>query len=160
MGVLSRYSYVLILVLLVAGTTGAAVWTANVAMGVGALVIAALLACFWVAARRGVPIPANPERRIQRARSAGRPLVVHFFSDYSLSCLVQRLMATPLERRYRGQVDFVYIDVNQAAARSVMEAYQARMGDYLLFDRLGNASGKTRRLSVERLAQLGVKRAK
>jgi len=159
MRVVSRYSFVLIMILVVTGTTVAAVWTASVAMGVGALVLAALLAIFWVAARRGVPVPANPQKRIQRARAAGRPLVVHFYSDFSLTCLVQRLRATPLERRYRGRCEFIYIDVNQAAAIPVMEAFQAAMGDYLLFDQQGKESGKTRWLAEEHLSKLWQERA-
>lgn len=150
----SRYSFVLILILVVTGTTVAAVWTASVAMGVAALVIAALLTVFWVAARRGVPIPANPQKRIQRARSAGRPLVIHFYSDWSLVCLVQRLHAASFERQYRGRCEFLYIDVNQAAALPVMQAYRAAMGDYLLFDQEGNESGKTRWLAGEHLSKL------
>jgi len=159
MRVVSRYSFVLIMVLVVTGTTVAAVWMASVAMGVGALVTAAILTVFWVAARRGVPVPANPQKRIQRARTAGRPLVIHFYSDFNLICLFQRLKAASVERQYRGRCDFIYIDVNQGAAIPVMEAYQAKMGDYLLFDQQGNESGRTRWLAGEHLSKLILEQA-
>ncbi|HEY8346706.1 MAG TPA: hypothetical protein VIL07_05435 [Symbiobacteriaceae bacterium] len=157
---LSRYSFVLITLIAVTATAGYAIWRAETVVGMAAVILAAFLSIFWVAARRGGAVVANPERRIQRLRGGGRPLVVHFFSDYSLRCLVQRLVAAPAERAFRGRCEFVYVDVNQAAAYPVLESLGANLGDFVLFDEQGNLAGKTGWLTRQRLAELCAQRAR
>lgn len=156
---LTQYSYVLLGVLLVAALTGYAVWAAHVALGVAAVVLAAMLTAFWVAARRGVPMPANPEKRIQRARTEGRPLVVHLYSDFSLRSLVQRVAVSSTEHAYRGKCEFIYIDVNHPGAEAVMAALKAGPGDFVLFDQHGRQTDRTLWLSSRHLEPLLIRKA-
>lgn len=86
---LSRNTYVLgSLVVVAAGIYFALYPNANQNLiGTGTLILATLLLIFWVAVRRGSLTPPNPAKRVRRALGAGRPLVVHFYSDFSLSLI-------------------------------------------------------------------------
>lgn len=138
MNFLSRYSYAVLTVLLVALGTGVATQsTRPEAWGMGTLTLAAVLIIFWVLARRGALTPVNPEKRIRRSRSSVRPVVVHFYSDWDMVSLFKRSLAARVEKEYKGRFDWIFIDVNHPDADSAAEYTDAGLGDYVLYDAAG-----------------------
>lgn len=112
------------------------------------LVLTAAFATYWVVVRRGALTPADPRKKLKRSRSGTRPTVLHFYSDFSLSCLLSRPLVAPLERQYRGRCEFIYVDVGHPDAAGMMEELKAQMGDWFLFDRTGKLVGHRRRLAA------------
>ncbi len=156
---LSQYSYVILSAIILIATIAYAVVSANMAFGVLAtLVTLAVLVIWWVGARRGAVTPVNPEKRIRRARGAGRPLVVHFYSDWSLGSLLRRPFTAKTERTYKGPVEFLYISMTHHEARLAASSVEADLGDWLLFDAAGNLVERTKSLTEEKVKGL-LKRA-
>ncbi|MDB4897921.1 MAG: hypothetical protein JWN15_4183 [Firmicutes bacterium] len=156
MAAVRRYSYVLVSLVLVGALVGYAIRAANATSGLLSLVVAAFLVIFWVVARRHLPMPANAEKRIRRARQSTRPVMVHFYSDYNLGCLLKRVLAAGAERGFRGRFDFIYIDMNHPEAAGVARSLQARLGDFVLFDATGREvahSGLISGQSLERVLE-------
>lgn len=152
MSFLSRYSYLLLsVVLLCVGIAAALTLAPGYAYGIGTMLLGAVLVSYWVAARRGALTPVNPSKRIRRARSAGRPVVVHFYSDWSLGCLLKRPLVAKAERQHRGHFDFIYIDVNLPDGEATADELQAGTGDFVLFDAAGTMAETTGRITVEKL---------
>lgn len=152
MSFLSRYSYLLLsIVLLCAGTAMALVLEPGYVYGIATLLLGGALVMYWVAARRGALTPVNPSKRIRRGRASTRPVVVYFYSDFSLGCLLKRLLVAGAERQHKGHFDFIYIDINLPDGDATAEEYQAGTGDFILFDAAGNLVLKTGRITVENL---------
>jgi uncharacterized membrane protein len=151
MNSISRYSYVLFSIVVVTALVWWAIWSGNAAFGVSALLAVSFLLIFWVAARREAPMPANPDKRIRRARESTRPVVVHFFSDYSLGCLVTRVLVAGVEKRYRGRFDMIFIDMNHRDGDGVAQSLKAGLGDFVLFDPAGNFVARTKLIGKRRL---------
>ncbi|MFZ5814175.1 MAG: hypothetical protein ACOY93_02570 [Bacillota bacterium] len=152
MGVLSRVSYLLvslILVVAVAAATMLLQW--GVAGQIGTLILIAVLMIFWVAARRGAVTPADPEKKLRRSRGAGRPVVLHFYSDFHLGSLLRRPLDAKLEKAYRGRCEFIYISVFHPEAERMMESLKAAVGDWVFFDATGRLAGQDSRLSDDHL---------
>lgn len=154
MSFVRRYSYVLVSLVVVAAVVGYAIYAVNATFGVLSLLAVAFLLIFWVAARRHVPMPASPEKRIRRARQMARPLVVHFYSDYSLGCLLKRVLAAGAERGFRGRFEFLYIDMNHPEAAGAARALRAGLGDFVLFDAAGREVGRSGLISGQRLERV------
>lgn len=155
MSILSRYSYVLLSLILVAAGIVAAFFVPNAeAMSMVTLLVGGALIVYWVMARRGNLTPVNPEKRIRRGRSSDRPVVVHFYSDFSVVSLLQRPFAAKAEREYKGACDFVYIEVGHREAAAAAESEKAALGHFVLYDAAGNFVEKTGSLSVSKLEAL------
>lgn len=121
---------------------------------VGTLVLAAVLIIYWVAARRGSLTPADPEKKLRRSRGGQRPVVLHFYSDHALGCLMRRPQGAAVERAYRGRCEFIYVDVGHPEAAQMMESLKADLGDWFFFDLSGKLVGHQRSLTAERLDHL------
>jgi hypothetical protein len=155
MSFLSRFSYALLsLVLIAAGTVYAFFTPRADVVGLSTLLVAGLLILYWVFARRGALTPVNPAKRVRIGRGKDRPVVVHFYSDFSLSSLVQRPLAAKAERLHKGHCDFIYVEVGHKDAPEAMKALDAGLGDWVLYDAAGNFVEKTRSVSVAKLEQL------
>lgn len=152
MSALSRFSYLLVSVLLlVAAGLATTLLQWGVAGQIGTLILLAVLMIYWVGARRGALTPADPEKKLRRIRGGGRPVVLYFYSDFSLGCLLRRPVVSRLETQYKGRCEFIFIDVGHREADALMETLKAGLGDYLFFDLEGKLSGKERTLSVDQL---------
>jgi len=153
MDLLRRMSYVLVSLVLVV-LAGAATFVLRWGMAgeIGTLVLAALLISYWVGAKRGALTPAEPEKRLRRARGGPRPVAVHFYSDYHLGSLVRRPAESRVENKYKGSVDFIHISVFHPQAQAIMENLKAGVGDWVLFDRQGKQVGEAGALSEERVS--------
>lgn len=155
MSFVSRFSYVLLsLVLVAAGIVYAFFSPRADVVGLATLLVAAALVIYWVFARRGALTPVNPEKRVRRGRSSERPVVVHFYSDFSLVSLLQRPFASKAERLHKGHCDFIYVEAGHKDAPGAMEALQAGLGDWVLYDMAGNFVQKTRSISPDKLEAL------
>lgn len=155
MSSVSRFSYVLVsFVIIAAGIVYAFFAPRPDVVGIATLVAAAALTIYWVLARRGALTPVNPEKRVRRGRGTDRPVVVHFYSDASLTSLLQRPFAAKAEREHKGHCDFIYIEVGHKDAPGAMEALEAGLGDWVLYDAAGNFVEKTRSISPEKLEKL------
>jgi hypothetical protein len=156
MRVLSDYSYLLLALLLVGAGIAAALLTPySGAFGVATLLVATALVIYWVAARRGKLTPVNPVKRIRKALTTQRPVVVHFYSDFSLVSLLKRPFTARAERAYRGKCDFIYIDVRSPEAEAAMAEVQAEgRYDFVLFDAAGKRVGRSPMLSEGQLSDL------
>jgi len=152
MGVLNRVSYLLVSMILVAGAIAATILLDGGAAGqIATLVLVAVLIIFWILARRGDVTPADPEKKLRRARNAGRPVVLHFFSDLHLGSLLGRTRAARLEKQYKGRFEFIQISAFHREADGLMESLKCGIGDYLFFDATGRLVGQDRSVSDERL---------
>lgn len=154
MSALSRFSYLLVSLVLIAAAAVATIllqW--GMAGQIGTLALAALCIIYWVGARRGAVTPADPERRLRRTRKGGRPVVVYFYSDYDLGCLLRRPAASRLENQYKGRCEFIFISVFHPEAPALMASQKAGLGDYLFFDPSGNLAGKARSLSAAQMTR-------
>lgn len=153
--ILMRFSYLLVsLILLVAVGTASATLGWGSAGQIGTLVLAALLAIYWVAARYGAVTPADPEKKIRRARATGRPVVVHFYSDGGLGCLLQRPGARRIQRAYEGHCEFILVNVGHPEAAGLMKSLGASLGSYLYFDAAGGLVEQSRRLTAGQVQHL------
>lgn len=152
---LSRFSYLFVsLVLVVAAVSATMLLQWGVAGQVGTLVLIALIMIYWVGARHGALTPVDPEKKLRRSRGAGRPVVLYFYSDFNLNCLVRRTAVAKLEKQYKGRCEFIYVSVFHRAADGLMESLKAGVGDHLLFDVQGKLSGKARSLSPAQMDRL------
>jgi hypothetical protein len=156
MSFIDRYSYIIVsLVLLVAGGFFAyASPTRSMLYTLITLLLGAALLIYWVVARRGALTPVNPGKRIRRGRTSERPVVVHFYHDFSLGSLFNRMFTWKAERDCKGHADFIYIDAFHRDAATVMEELEAEVGDWLLFDAAGNFVEKADRISVGKIEAL------
>ncbi|MFS8639332.1 MAG: hypothetical protein LOD90_00685 [Symbiobacteriaceae bacterium] len=114
----------------------------------------AAIAIYWVATRRGARTPADPRKKLRKARSGDRPTVLHFYSDFSLRCLLRRPLTAPVERKYQGRCEFIYVDVGHPDAAAMLEELKAQLGDWLLFDRSGKLVGHRHRLTAADLERV------
>lgn len=152
MSALSRVSYLLVSLLLVAAVVAATMlleW--GVAGQIGTLVMMALLAIFWVAARRGALTPADPPKKLRRSRGGGRPVVLHFYSDMHLGSLLRRVLETRLETAYKGRCEFIYISAFHPEAGAMMKSLKAGLGDWVFFDVSGKMVGQASRLTADQM---------
>lgn len=150
-----RYSYLLvslIVVIIAEALTWQQEW--KLPGQVATLVLAAVLIIYWVAARRGALTPADPEKKLRRSRGGQRPVVLHFYSDHSLGCLLRRPAAAAVERAYRGRCEFIYVDVGHREAAGLMESLKADLGDWLFFDLSGKLVGQHKGLTADQLEHL------
>jgi hypothetical protein len=156
MSFIDRYSYIIVsLVLLVAGGFIAYASPTNTALyGLITFLVGAFLVLYWVIARRGALTPVNPGKRIRRGRSSERPVVVHFYHDYSLGSLFNRMFTWKAERDCKGHADFIYIDAAHRDAAPVLEELEAEVGAWVLFDAAGNFVEKVDRISVGKIEEL------
>ena len=122
--------------------------------GLAALLVAAAALIFWVLARRGNLTPSGPEKRIRRATGNGRPVVVHFYSDYHAGSLFKRPFTAAVERDYRSRCDFIYIDMSHREAESVANWLGAGIGDFVLIDAAGTVVDRVALINAERLDAL------
>ncbi|HWI65063.1 MAG TPA: hypothetical protein VNT75_24815 [Symbiobacteriaceae bacterium] len=155
MSFLTRFSYVLISVALIAlGTVFAVLTEYGNVIGTVTFLLAAALIIYWVAARRGARTPVNPGKRIRRARTGDRPIAVCFYHDFNLASLLQRPFTAKAEREAKGHCDFIYIDAYHHEAGPVLEEFEAEVGDWLLFDATGKLVEKTGSVSLAKLEGL------
>lgn len=155
MSFITRYSYVIVSLALIALGTFFAFFTPYAtAFGWTTFLLAAALIIFWVAARRGARTPVNPGKRIRRARSGDRPIIVCFYHDFNLGSLLQRPFTARAERDEKGRCDFIYIDAYHREAPEVLEEFDAEVGDWLLFDAAGNLAEKCGAISVAKIESL------
>lgn len=155
MSLLGHYSYVLVSIILVTASTAAAIWYEW--GGGGAMItlgVAAALILYWVVARRGIPTPASPAKRIRRAREGARPLVVYFYTDYDLVCLLMRPFAAKAEQSYRGRCEFIFVNMGHREAGEAAGSVAGQIGQYVLFDALGQRIASTRLLRERSLSEL------
>lgn len=132
-----RYSYVLGAAVLLGAV--AALGLRYLEVGLALLVVlavAAALAVVWVLLRRGAA-PPSPEKRLKKVLGAGRPVLVHFYSDYSLISLAQVPVLAAVERRWRGQVEFLYVDANDPQGRALASRLGVGVLGTVLFDARG-----------------------
>jgi len=150
MFVVQRFSYLLSSLLLVVAF-GLLSWRMQWSLAgfVIILVLVAAFAIYWVAARRGALTPADPRKKLKRSRGGARPTVLHFYSDFSLGCLLSRPLVAPVERQYRGKCEFIYVDVGHPDAPAMLEELKAGLGDWVLFDLSGKLVGHRRRLTAQ-----------
>lgn len=155
MDFLGRYSLPVVGLTLVLVGVAFAIVTGNVGLGgLWALLALGFAIIFFVLARRAIPSPANPSKRVRRARASGRPTVVHFYSDYDLSSLIRRIRFAGVERSFRTRCDFIFVDVNHREAPDVMEELEASQGEYLVYDSAGNLVNQGGAISTEILERL------
>ena len=155
MSFITRYSFVLVSLALIALGTFFAFFTPySAAIGWTTFLVAAALIIFWVAARRGARTPVNPGKRIRRARTSDRPIVVCFYHDFHLGSLLQRPFTAKAEREEKGRCDFIYIDAYHREAPPVLAEFEAEVGDWLLFDAAGNLMEKCGAISVKKIESL------
>ncbi|MCG0239653.1 MAG: thioredoxin family protein [Firmicutes bacterium] len=134
MGLIRRYSYLIAAVLcLVAFWFGVVRTPANGPGLAGFLGLAAVLTLVWVALRRGES-PPNPARRLRKVLGSGRPVLVHFYSDFCMRCMAQKPRLDALARGFRGPVEFVFLNLSDPAVRELTREYQATSGTVILFD--------------------------
>lgn len=154
MSMIQRYSYLIIsLALIILGAVFAVIIPSQ-ALGTATFLVGAALLIYWVAARRGARTPVNPGKRIRRARTSERPIVVCFYHDFNLGCLLQRPFTAKAEREYKGHCDIIYIDAFHHEAGPVLTEFGAEVGDWLLFDAAGNLVEKTGSVSMSKLEAL------
>ncbi len=152
MGVLSRVSYLLVSLILVAVAIAATILLDGGVVGqIGTLTLVAVLVVLWIAARRGDVTPADPEKKLRRSRNSGRPVIVHFFSDYHVGSLLGRPSSAKLEAKYRGRFEFIEISAFHPEAEAMMESLKANIGDYVFFDTTGKLVGQYRSLAEDQM---------
>jgi hypothetical protein len=155
MDLLSRISYVIVsLILIVLAGAATVVLRWGMAGEIGTLVLAALLLSYWVGARRGALTPADPEKRLRRARGGPRPVAVHFYSDFHVGTLLRRPAESGLENRFKGSIDFIHISAFHPQAPAIMESLKAGVGDWVLFDRQGRQVGEAGGLTPDRVSSV------
>jgi hypothetical protein len=155
MSALRRFSYLLVsLFLVVAAAVATLLLNWGVAGQIGTLILAAVLMIYWVGARRGAVTPADPDKKLRRARGGGRPVVLYFYSDFSLTCLLRRPGDSRVQKRFSGRCEFIAVSVFHRDAGAMMKSMKAGLGDYLFFDMQGKLSGKARTLSEDQLNRL------
>ena len=152
MRLIRRFSYPLLSLLLLV-VLGVLAWQLKwqLAGYVSVLVLAAVLVIYWVSARRGNLTPADPAKKLRRARGGQRPVVLHFYSDYALGCLLRRPFVARVEREYRGRCEFIYVDVGHPEAPALRESLKADLGDWLFFDLSGLLVGQRHSLSAQEM---------
>lgn len=150
-----RYSYALVTLAVMVLGLAYTVVSGDIAVGgVITLVLSAILMIYFVLARRGLPSPANAEKRLRKALSGGRPVVVCFFSDFHIGSLLMRPLVAPVERDFRSRCDFIYINMNHPQSDHFAETLEADVGDFVVYDRLGNQVETTQRITAELLQGL------
>lgn len=137
MGLVARYSYLITAALVAAALWALVVRTPSNTVGVvGFLGALALLAVIWLSFRRGES-PPNPVRRLRKVRGSGRPVFVHFYSDYCMRCMAQKTRIDTLAREFRGPVEFLFLNLSDAAARHLAQEFGAVSGTIILFSATG-----------------------
>lgn len=137
MELIARFSYVLFALVLLAGMGVAVYRLPDVPLLLlGLLALLALLVGLWVLARRGTT-PPNPEKRLKKSLGAGRPVVVHFYSDFALASMLGRPAMAALERRYKGRVEFLHMSLLDPHVRALARRLQAGVGTTLVYDAWG-----------------------
>lgn len=150
MNAIMRYSFIIVGLILIGAAVGYGVISGEAdRAAMATLLLSALFVTFHVLTRRGGRTPANPEKRVRRLIGSGRPLVVYFFSDYDLLCLLARPFCAVAERRLRSRCDFVYIDVGHPEAELAATLTGGRLGQFVLYD------GRGERLDRVRILRLG-----
>jgi hypothetical protein len=144
MEAIGRYSYLLLgLVLLVGGLVAGAGRVPNDILVLGAAGLLGVLAIFWVFGKRGDSY-AHPDKVLKKVVGRGRPVVIHFYSNYSLGCLIRKIRFEARQRRFAGRVQFINLNLNLGGAQAIAAELEARLGEYILFDAAGQERGRTR----------------
>lgn len=152
---LGRYSLPVVGFALIVASVVFAIITGNVgAGGLSALLALGFAIIFFVLARRAIPSPANPSKRVRRARANGRPTVVHFYSDYDISSLIKRIRHAGVERSFRTRCEFIFVNVNHHEAPDAMEELEAGQGEYLVYDSAGKLAHQGGGITAELLEGL------
>lgn len=160
MGLVSRFSFVLLSLVLVAAGVTYTILTDDLNRGaMGTLLVATVLLIWFVLARRGVRTPASPEKRLRRARGTGRPVAVYFYSDFSLDCLLMRPFTAAAEREHRSHFDFLYLDMGHPEVQDLAESLDAGINQWFLYDGTGKLVTKTSRITAAMLAGVLEQRA-
>lgn len=147
-------SYLILSLFIVGGLLVAAFLTGDeTAWFLASLGAAAALIVFWLAVRRGESAP-TPDKRLRRALGAGRPVVLHFFSDYDVRSLVKRVLSATAEHRYRGRIDFIYVSMLDDAGQELARRHIAGLGTFVLYDARGREVGRPPSLRDSILAEL------
>ncbi len=155
MGLINRLSFLLFSVLLVAAAVTYTVLTDDMTRGtMGTLVLATLLAIWWVLARRGAKTPANPEKRLRKAKGAGRPVAVYFYSDWSLGCLFMRPLTAAAEREHKSHFDFIYIEAGHPEAEAAAKLVQVGLNQWALIDGTGKIAVRAARITPAMLSEV------
>lgn len=152
---MERFTYFLVMGLVFVGGLGFTIFSERYAVGgISTLLVTAAMLIYFVLARRGVPTPASPEKRIRRALGGGRPVVVHLFSDYHLGSLLRRPLVAGVERDFRSRCNFIYINMSHREAEAVAEWLEADIGDFVVYDAQGKLVERTARITRNLLAGL------
>lgn len=96
----------------------------------------ALLSTAWILLYRGKS-PPNPDKRLKKSVGGGRPVFVHFYSDYSLGSMLRKRRIDRLEARFKGRVQFLHINLGSRLARETAERYGSGLNQWILFDAAG-----------------------
>lgn len=155
MGLFKRFSFLLLSVLLVAAGVTYTVLTGELNAGaLGILLVVTCLSIWFVLARRGVRTPADPEKRLRRARSTGRPVAVYFYSDFSLACLLMRPFTARAEREHKGHFDFLYLEAGHPDVQALAGTLGARLNQWLIYDSAGRLAIQTTRITPQEMASV------
>lgn len=136
---MGRFSYLILGLVLLLGCGGFEQYrhaTPSVIVMSEAVVLG-LWAIVWIAGHR-VDAYKHPDKALRKLVGHGRPVVLHFYSDFSMGSLVQRMLLARRERKFQGRVQFVYLNLSRASARDMAEKLEARLGDFVLFDAAGH----------------------
>lgn len=154
MNLLNRYSFLLLgLFLVISGLLFGILVNSNQGSLITLGVVTVML-IWWVLARRGARAPANPDKRLRRARGAGRPAAVYFYSDFSVGCLFARPFSARAEREHKSHFDFIYLQMSHPEVESLAGSLGAKLGEWVLFDGVGRPAGKAARISPSMLAEV------
>lgn len=154
MQLIRSVSYLILSLLTVGGLFLVALTSINTAMWLlAAMGAATLLIIIWVAVRRGES-PPSPDKRLRRSQGAGRPIVLHFYSDFDILSMIKRIRTAPADRKYRGRVDFIHVSMLDGAGAELARRHMAGLGSFVLFDARGREAGRPKMLNHRILADL------
>ena len=151
---LERYSYVWTGIVLVAGAIGYSIYAGDSFWSMVGLGILGIWAIYWVVARRGALTPMNPDKRFRKLRGNGRPLVVHFYSDFALGCLLKRPFVAGAEKGLAGKAELLFLSMTHTEVRPLSVHLGAAQGEYVLLDGTGRIVERTSSLSPDLINRL------
>lgn len=135
--VVSRYSYILFAAVVLGLVAYFAV--DGIADTSGLLIllgVLALLVTAWVWVYRG-ETPPNPDKRLKKVIGRGRPVLVHFYSDWCLGSMLKAPFVNRLARRFKGRIEFVFISMGHREGRETAQRYESGTGGFILYDSAG-----------------------
>lgn len=134
---IGRYSYLFLSVVALGLVWGLVVKVPSNATGLLIFIgLLAVLVTLWVALFRGKS-PPNPDKRLKKSVGSGRPVLVHFYSDFCLGCMVRKPVVDRLEKRFKGRVEFLHISLSDPHGRELAARLGSGLGQFILYDGKG-----------------------